>query len=245
MSRQCSASTGRPASSSTPARMAAYSGSSLDAARGRRRSIAAPGLPGPRRPRRGGPAPAHRPALGAQPRRTRHGPRRGPAGRATSARAGSPARRPGRERHRGTGIGPGRTGRSASPTCPRPASSTASAPRVVNRAGAPLRSAAARRPPRHARPPGGCPPAPRRVWPDPRRTLRRRRGRRVPREPVEGASRSRPGQQGRAVVGHVADELLGQLGGTFVVGHPTQHVPAQQKQVDQEGPFGDRRASVA
>ena len=65
------------------------------------------------------------------------------------------------------------------------------------------------------------------------------------REPVEGALRSRPGQQGRAVVGHVADELLGQLGGTFVVGHPTQHVPAQQKQVDQEGPFGDGRTSVA
>ena len=65
------------------------------------------------------------------------------------------------------------------------------------------------------------------------------------REPVEGASRSRPRQQGHAVVGHVVDELLGQLGGTFVVGHPTQHVPAQQEQVDQEGPFGDRRASVA
>ena len=64
-------------------------------------------------------------------------------------------------------------------------------------------------------------------------------------EPVEGASRPGPRQQGRAVVGHVAYELLGQLGGTFVVGHPTQHVPAQQKQVDQEGPFGDRRASVA
>ena len=64
------------------------------------------------------------------------------------------------------------------------------------------------------------------------------------REPVEGASRSRPGQQGRAVVGHVADELLGQLGGTFVVGHPAQHVPAQQKQVDQEGQFGDGRTSV-
>ena len=64
-------------------------------------------------------------------------------------------------------------------------------------------------------------------------------------EPVEGASRPGPGQQGRAVVGHVADELLGQLGGTFVVGHPAQHMPAQQKQVGQEGSIGDRRASIA
>ena len=122
---------GRPASSSTPARVAAYSGSSLDTARGCRRSMAAPGLPGPRRPRRGGPAPAHRPALDVERRRTRHGPRRGPAGRATSARAGSPARRPGRERHRGTGDRARVNRSSASPTCPRPASSTASAPRVV------------------------------------------------------------------------------------------------------------------
>jgi hypothetical protein len=53
-------------------------------------------------------------------------------------------------------------------------------------------------------------------------------------EAVEGRSCPGPGQQGRAVVRRVANELPGQLSGVFVVGDAAKDMAAQDEQVDED-----------
>ena len=54
-------------------------------------------------------------------------------------------------------------------------------------------------------------------------------------EAVEGGTRPGPGQLSRAVIRRVADQCLGQVRGSFVVGDSAQHLPAKEEQVDQGG----------
>jgi hypothetical protein len=229
--RQCSASWRWPALLSTPARLAAYSGSSLDAASGAGGRWRRPGRPGPRRPRRGDRAPGRRPAPGPRRRRTRHG-----SGEVAlpepSGRAGSRVRRPGTAKP-SVAAPPSVNRRSASVTFPCSASSTANAPSVAKSGRRSAASGAAR----------GFGVAPDRL--EDRRPLRSSAAWSAPRRPAASRSArprrsdgrwlaSWPGPASRAVVRRGAPAAR-PARGAFVVGDAAQHFPAQNEQVDQEG----------